>query len=128
MAANGETNRLPESAHGALHAFWDRVVAQESEERLRDQLRLVACSISAIARSADLLPEQLIIAIKESWLSHAGLRDPDLLHVRGWMLPELITLTIREFYRDDVVLPRHAPIVPRLEPARDRQDERPMLA
>jgi hypothetical protein len=102
MGPTSEANRLPASAQRALLAFWEHVASDASDARVREELRVLARLLGDQARTAEMLPERLIVAIKESAQAEARLRVPEVVRARGWVLGELVSHVIREFFGDDV--------------------------
>lgn len=89
-----ETSSLPREATAVLAALWDRVGVDGARIR-RDQLRTIASRVSLGARDVGLHPEELIIAVKDSWQR----RRPPLPTEQRWILTEMIALCIDEYYR-----------------------------
>jgi len=101
---------LPPSAETGLAELWQLVVEQRSAGLSREELRAVAREVSVAARGAAVQPEQLIVAVKQSWTAHPGLGRSELRHDAQWLLTELISLCICEFYRDDATAGAMAPM------------------
>ena len=90
---------LPPNADTALNALWQRVLSNEGSGVPRQQMKEVARTISACAHAADLRPEELVVAIKDSWSAHNG-------ELHRWnkrsgaerVVTDVITLSIEEFF------------------------------
>lgn len=89
---------LPPDAERPLRALWREVLAADTVRHTREELRDVARVVGRAARREALLPEQLIVAVKESWQSHEGARSVGRRHAARWVLTELISLCICEYY------------------------------
>jgi len=94
-------DRLPQSPQVELTMLWREALASFPTGVTRRHLCDVAKRVSADARAAGLRPEEMVVAIKESWAAH----HDDLHPTRGRkllqpMVTELITVCIEEFYRD----------------------------
>ncbi len=96
---SGGRERLPAAATAELDALWQRVSARGAGNVSRDDLREVATAVSAEACRSALLAEQVIVAVKDSWSAHAEFRRPEERHETRWVLTEVVSLCIREFYR-----------------------------
>jgi hypothetical protein len=94
---------LPQSPQSELTTLWREALETYPGEVTRRHLRDVARRVSADARAAGLRPEQLVVAIKESWAAHHDDAHPNpgrkLLQP---MVTELISDCIEEFYRNPV--------------------------
>jgi hypothetical protein len=83
-------------ANDALAELWrqlqldDRVVSS-------DELKAVARRVSAAARTAGWRPEELIVAVKQSWQAREH-NPPSGTHRLHELLNEVISLCIDEFY------------------------------
>lgn len=82
-----------------LGAYWARFLEADRSPVSRRELATVAADVAAAAHAANLFPEQLIIAIKEGWRMDCEPRLGDDRLRREWILTELISLSIQEFYR-----------------------------
>ena len=90
---------LPPIADTALSMLWQAVLSSESGRATRQQMHDVARKVGKGARAADLLPEELVVAIEDSWSSQNG----ELL---GWnkrssverVVGDVITFAIEEFF------------------------------
>ena len=89
-----ESSSLPQEANAVLEGLWRRV-RDDAERIKRDQLRIIASRVSMSAREVGLHPEELIIAIKQSWQESRP--RPPAEH--RWILTETIALCIEEYYR-----------------------------
>lgn len=65
----------------------------------REQLRELASMVSREARTRALRPEQLVVAVKESWRRHPKLRDAYSRHEALGTLADVVALCISEFFR-----------------------------
>lgn len=99
---------LPEGAAEALASLWRRVLSRGSAGISREELRPVARHVSAAARACGMRPEHLLIAVKESWSTHAPFSGPEERHDTQWVLTEVVSLCIREFYRSPPAATGHA--------------------
>lgn len=110
---------LPERASLVLTALWDRVA--DSGERAADPatLQRVAAEVGTLARQAEMLPEYMVVAVKENWQAHARLRArPDRVALEP-MLTDLVGRMIRAYFDAS---PPAGPVLPepvRGEPARN---------
>jgi len=93
-----ESSSLPREATAVLAGLWDRVRV-DAHRIKRDQLRSIASRVSTGARDVGLHPEELIIAVKDSWQT----RTPPLPSEQRWLLTEMIALCIDEYYRREQV-------------------------
>ena len=89
-----ESSSLPREATAVLAGLWDRV-GVDPDRIKRDQLRTLASRVSTGARDVGLHPEELIIAVRDSWQE----RTPPLPTEQRWILTEMIALCIDEYYR-----------------------------
>lgn len=89
-----ESPSLPQEANAVLGGLWARTRADAGRIK-RDQLRIIASRVSMSAREVGLQPEELIVAIKQSWLDSRP-RPPA---EDRWILTETIALCIEEYYR-----------------------------
>lgn len=89
---------LPPDAERPIRALWREVFAGDVVRHTREDLRGVARVVGRAARREGLLPEQLIVAVKESWHAHDGVRGLGQRHTARWVLTELISLCICAYY------------------------------
>ncbi len=101
MTALSHGTKLPPHAESCLLRLWGDVLDGRGVAPTRDELRSVAREVSVAARQASMLPEQLLVAVKECWGAHEEFRDAEERHRVQWVLTDLISLCIREFYRDE---------------------------
>jgi hypothetical protein len=93
------TAALPPAADTALSTLWRDALSSEASTVVSGQLRDVARQVGRDARAADLRPEELIVAIKDSWSAQNG-------ELHGWnkrssvehVVSDVISLSIEEFY------------------------------
>lgn len=90
---------LPAEASELLHQLWERLARSGIGDVERDELRRIARAVSDAAHRASLLPEQLIVAVKDSWGTHPVLLQPEERQEAQWVLTQVVTLCIHEFYR-----------------------------
>lgn len=90
---------LPTSAMHSLHALWNRVAGPVADTIPREELRGVARTVSAAARSLDMQPERLLILVKESWAAHPELDSREDRQAVQRILTEVVSLCICEFFR-----------------------------
>ena len=89
---------LPADAEAAVETLWRDVFVRGAGSISRDELRRVATRVAAGGRRVGFLPEQLIVAVKDSWGAHAVVRGPEQRFVARWVLTELISLAICAYY------------------------------
>lgn len=97
MQNNGSSS-LPHGANALLSRLW-AWVDENPRQISRDHLRTVAWQVSLRAREAHLLPEELILAIRENWNERdeaSLIGEPEQSR---WVLTEVIALCIEAFYR-----------------------------
>jgi hypothetical protein len=82
-----------------LQRLWGRVAFNGANGVTREQLRVVAKAVSAEARRANLRAEQLVMLVKESWMTDAQLLASNYRVTSDWVLTEVVSLCICEFYR-----------------------------
>src|SRR5947208_9220061 len=92
--------QLPARAAGELFGLWERVLNSGPAEMPQQELRRIARVLSAEAHDGDIPAERLVVLIKESWASHAGLRAHEDRRAMQLVLTEMVSLCISEFYRD----------------------------
>jgi hypothetical protein len=95
-----ELSTLSGELTAVLAGLWGRIPADPTRIT-REQLREIAASVSTAAQRLRLHPEELIIAIKQSWQAHR----PSPPAEPRWLLTEMIALCIEEYYgrqRSDV--------------------------
>lgn len=105
MYADRSPTPLPADARELLHGLWDRLARSGIGVLEHEELRRIARVVSEGAHRASLLPEQLIIAVKESWGTHPSLLQPEERQEAQWVLAEVVSMCIHEFYR---AAPPHA--------------------
>ena len=88
---------LPPEANELLRELWGEIHGEERQVS-RERLRAVARQVSLCAMEKGLRPEELIIAVKESWMSPDGLTEPRERMRLQWVLADTISLCIDEFY------------------------------
>lgn len=107
---------LPTGAESALGEYRNRLLLADTPLATRQQMRETASAVATVARRANLLPEELIIGIKNSWMRHESLGASAERHRLRWVLTEMISLCIDEYYR---VAPIERVDVPRAQLQRD---------
>lgn len=94
-----DSRGLPTAASDALDALWTELLASRTATVSRTRLREAARRVSDGAHDAQLRPEQLIIAIKDSWsarqLSVFEMKQRRLIES---VVTDMISICIREFY------------------------------
>ena len=88
-----ESPTLPRELNAILAGLWRRVPADPTRLK-RKQLRAIAARVSVSAQGLQLHPEELIIAVKQSWQQ----RRPSPPEDQRWLLTEMIALCIEEYY------------------------------
>ena len=86
-------------AADALGKLWQRTFAVDATEPSRSELRDAARVIATASRAAGLLPEHLLVAVKESW-AHGRPTSAEARERQRWVLTETISLCIGEYYDD----------------------------
>jgi hypothetical protein len=89
---------LPANADAALSTLW-RTVSSEPGRVTRKKLHDVAKEVGQVARAADFRPEELVVAIKDSWTSQNG-------ELHRWnkrssverVVDDVISFAIEEFF------------------------------
>ena len=99
--ASKNTRMLPDEADRLLSELWRRLLTGDARELSRREVTEFARPVCAIARAAGLLPEELIVAVKQSWNSRHELRPPTQRRRLEDMLTGVISACIEEFYRVD---------------------------
>ncbi|HKT09906.1 MAG TPA: hypothetical protein VJR24_18535 [Gemmatimonadaceae bacterium] len=92
---------LPDEADRLLTELWRRLLTGDAKELSRREVTEFARPVCAIARAAGLLPEELIVAVKQSWNSRHELRPPTQRRRLEHILASVISACIEEFYRVD---------------------------
>ncbi|HEX6816371.1 MAG TPA: hypothetical protein VF102_11895 [Gemmatimonadaceae bacterium] len=95
------SHALPDEADRLLAELWRRLLTDDARELSRREMSDFARPVCAIARSAGLLPEELIVAVKQSWNSRHELRAPTQRRRLEEVLSSVISACIEEFYRVD---------------------------
>ena len=114
---------LPQPARELLADLW-REVRGNDREITADRLHVVARRVILSAHQAGLQPEQLIIAVKASWSSQRGIQQASERQRLDWVLSEILTMCIEEFYRALGVTDLH----PRAASRRRPPDQDPPVA
>src|SRR5262249_14033048 len=96
VSEHSNTARLPSDSGGLLADLWRSVRVSAALDISHDLLRPVARQVSLAAHEAGLRAEQLIVAVKASWIEHNGSFES---RRRQWVLSEMISLCIEAFYR-----------------------------
>ncbi len=96
--SNSRASSLPKEVTALLVDLWGRVDSNAYQVS-RDHLRTLAWQVSLRAREASMLPEELIVGLRESWYDMDS--APGLTERRhnGWVLTEMISLCIEEYFR-----------------------------
>src|SRR4051812_37096941 len=89
---------LPAEAVDALNAFWRRLAFSGAQSVEREDIRHVARVVAGAARTSSLLPEHLVVMIKESWHGHPSLREQQERLATEWAMTEMVSLCICEFF------------------------------
>lgn len=105
------TMQLPRSAQPSvtsapsvdelLDRLWIALTYRRGETIPREQLRELVSIVSREARRCGMLPEQLVVAVKDSWKRHPKLRDAYSRHEALGTLADVVALCISEFFRTD---------------------------
>lgn len=89
---------LPPEANQLLAELWGEIQRKDREVS-QERLRAVARQVSRCAIETGMRSEELIIAVKESWMAPGGLGEPrERLRLQG-VFADTISLCIDEFYR-----------------------------
>lgn len=104
MPATRQVSRLPADAAATLDTLWSRL-AVDGEPACDDQeLTRVAQAVSGAARREGMMPEQVLIALKESWVASGALRlRPDRAALEP-ILSALVTRCIRAYFDGGAVV------------------------
>jgi hypothetical protein len=86
---------LPSDSSDALADLWRFVLRSADRDIGRDLLRTVARQVSFGAHRSNVRAEQLIVAVRASWVAHTGLFES---RRRQWVLSEVISMCIEAFY------------------------------
>ena len=100
MTQPHRTTPLPLQAVVALADLKYQVMTSETAEFPRESIRVVAREVGSAARLAELLPEQLVVAVKETWSRTLEMGTHEERHVAQRVLTEVVSLCIREYYRN----------------------------
>jgi hypothetical protein len=65
----------------------------------RSELRELAQRVADEAHLAKMLPEHLVLAVKDSWAIHPALRDPCVRQEAQPLLADVVGLCITEYFR-----------------------------
>ena len=95
------SHMLPDEADKRLAELWHRMLTGDARELSRRELSDFTRPVCAIARAAGLLPEELIVAVKQSWNARHELRPPTQRRRLEDILNSVISSCIEEFYRVD---------------------------
>lgn len=98
MSGERPAGLLPPEAVTPLLRIWRDLARRTGHEFTRDELRSIARVVGSTAWRARLLPEQLVIGIKESWSAQGVRRRPEELHDARWVVSELISLSVCEYF------------------------------
>ena len=102
----GDIPILPQRASDTLVMLWDDIRADDGAITL-ERLQTVARHVTWAARAAGVRSEELIIALKASWSSAHGVRRASERNRLEWIITELVSLSIEEFYRSPGEPPGH---------------------
>ena len=89
---------LPPEALDALDRVWQTAFSQGEHRVPRRRIVEVATAVTRAARSRGMLAEELIIAIKESWLTQFDRQSIEDRHRVRLVLTHMITECIANFY------------------------------
>lgn len=94
---------LPTQVSALLVDLWSKIQGDE-QAVARVNLREIARQISTHAHATGFLPEDVIIAVKDSWLRAGSMRRASEVHRLRLALEQVVALCIEEYYRyaDDV--------------------------
>lgn len=89
---------LPERASFVLTTLWDRVA--DAGERAADAATLerIAADVGGLARQAGMLPEYMVVAVKDSWQAHPRLRARADRVALEPVLGDLVARMIRAYF------------------------------
>src|SRR5690349_10554969 len=91
---------LPADAATSLNTLWNRTASPVGIDIPREELRRVAAAVSSGARAVNMLPERLLIVLKDSWAAHPALGAREDRQAMQRVLTEVVSLCICEFYHD----------------------------
>ncbi|MGH7650069.1 MAG: hypothetical protein ACREND_18335 [Gemmatimonadaceae bacterium] len=92
---------LPDGAETLLTGLWSRLLASDARPLTRPELSAFAQPVCAIARADGLLPEELIVAVKNSWkLRHEPCLPGDRPRLDR-ILTDVVSALIDGFYSVD---------------------------
>lgn len=90
---------LPVQAAAVLTVLWQKLLDPSVDGMSRRELREPSRRVAAHAKRSELSPEQLIIAIKNSWSGfHDGATQPYHHSKAQSLVTEMISLCIQEYY------------------------------
>ena len=89
---------LPADATGRLRVLWDQLVPYDGACVPHEALRSAAQAVGRAARRDGLLPEQAIVAVKESWQREVECRCIDDRVAMRTVLNDLVSLCIVEYF------------------------------
>lgn len=98
MPQNDPGSNLPADAAERLHALWQEIFAGAFTPPSSARLGSAAETVGSAARRAGLLPEHLVIGVKETWSHHAGRALTSRFDAER-VLAEVMSLCIREYFR-----------------------------
>lgn len=123
MPASRNTPPLPGPAGDLLEALWDRVAALGERAADPGEFERVASQVSAVAREAGLLPEHLVVGVRNSWSTSRSLRVRPDRPVLEWVLTDFVARTIRAYFAvpSDPRMANAAPALPDPHGARESE-------
>lgn len=91
--------RLPDGAALRLHDLWMEVLRHRGGPVPRQQLNEAAIVVATEARAAAVLPEELLVAVKQSWAALPELRALEERHNAQATLTDFVSICISEFFQ-----------------------------
>jgi hypothetical protein len=99
MESSQHQSRVSTEAAAVLRPIWDKLSGDGNGRPPRSEVQIVASRVCAAAHESDILPEQLVVMLKESWSSFPP-RDRKADRVAAQLVfDEIVTACIAEFYR-----------------------------
>lgn len=96
--AHTDIGRAPTSLDQALDALWSAVGQEHVTPVGQGEMRRLARRVSREARGASLLPEHLVVAVKQSWADHPELRGDQTRHDSDRVLARVVGMCIDQFF------------------------------
>ncbi|HYD52624.1 MAG TPA: hypothetical protein VEA99_08355 [Gemmatimonadaceae bacterium] len=98
MAADS-TPPSPALAAATLQAVRDALVGYLADPQRSDELRAALGAMAAEARAKAILPERLLVTLKDLWYGLPPVRHATDGMEQARLLQRIVTMCIREYYR-----------------------------